>query len=434
MNRRDFLGILALGALLNFEPINDIAFAQVNSSSQGSELFTNKEFSYQALRALSKTYSSCADIKECFLAIKSIKDNDTNSWYEGWKTQGDRLYSLAEEYYSEGFLVSARESYLRASNYLRTSGFFLGSNPKDSRIFDTYSRSRASFVKAASLFNPKIESIEIQYQNTTIPLYFVKASNDQTPRPTIVLVGGFDSNAEELIMDWGFGVVKRGFNCVSFDGPGQGRALILQGLYFRPDFEKVSKPIINYIITRRDVDLKKIAMFGLDLGGYFAPRACAFDSRIALLVADGGVFDYYSSLISLLPAVAKNLLETDKAAFNKAMTEALKDNITFRWAIHHGMWAFNAPTIADFFLKTKQYNLKNIISNINCPTLVVNSTNTFFFKGESKKFYDLLECPREIINMTASEGAEEGSQVGALGYAQGVILNWIEYHLNKITG
>ncbi|PMB76189.1 MAG: hypothetical protein C0177_07440, partial [Fervidicoccus fontis] len=178
MNRREFLGILALGTLLNLEPFNNIAFAQVNGSSEGSELFANKEFSYQALRALSKTFSSCADIKECFLAIKNIKDNDTNSWYEGWKTQGDRLYSLAEEYYSQGFLVSARETYLRASNYLRTSGFFLGANPKDPRIFDNYTKSRTSFVKAASLFDPKIESIEIQYQNTTIPLYFVKASSD----------------------------------------------------------------------------------------------------------------------------------------------------------------------------------------------------------------------------------------------------------------
>jgi hypothetical protein len=43
---------------------------------------------------------------------------------------------------------------------------------------------------------------------------------------------------------------RRGYHCLLFDGPDQGRVLITQGLPMRPDWENVVRPVIDYALTR----------------------------------------------------------------------------------------------------------------------------------------------------------------------------------------
>ena len=63
------------------------------------------------------------------------------------------------------------------------------------------------------------------------------------------------------------------------------------GVKVRPDWEKVVTPVVDYLLTRRDVDSARIALYGGSFGGYLAPRAAAFEHRLAACIADAALFD-----------------------------------------------------------------------------------------------------------------------------------------------
>ena len=103
----------------------------------------------------------------------------------------------------------------------------------------------------------------------------------------------------------------RGYDCLTFDGPGQGNALWKQGLHFRPDWERVITPVVDFALNRPGVDPKRIAIQGISQGGYWVPRAVAFEKRIAAAIADPGVVD-----VSASPLSGFRLLPEAPTAFN----------------------------------------------------------------------------------------------------------------------
>jgi pimeloyl-ACP methyl ester carboxylesterase len=86
--------------------------------------------------------------------------------------------------------------------------------------------------------------------------------------------------------------VALGYNALLFEGPGQGSMLHLRGIGFRPDWEAVITPVVDYLVGRPDVDPGRIALVGWSQGGALAARAAAFEHRLAALVLDPGVSDF----------------------------------------------------------------------------------------------------------------------------------------------
>lgn len=81
--------------------------------------------------------------------------------------------------------------------------------------------SSEQFNLAISLLNPAAERLSIQANGFTIPAIFYKAVADNKPRPTILMFNGFDGSQEELLHMSGFAELQRGFNVLTFEGPGQ---------------------------------------------------------------------------------------------------------------------------------------------------------------------------------------------------------------------
>ncbi len=145
------------------------------------------------------------------------------------------------------------------------------------------------------LFPFYIESIEIPYkEGVTLPGYFYHYSKkdsfynngDRNTRgkeiekklsgPTLIAHGGFDSTLEELYSSAAAPALERGYNCLTFEGPGQGGVIRKQGIPFRHDWEKVVTPVIDYAINRKEefgIDVNLIALMGMSMGGYLAARA-----------------------------------------------------------------------------------------------------------------------------------------------------------------
>ncbi len=215
--------------------------ASHSERSLGSQIYFNDPaFSYQLMRALSATAYGAADIAECLSTAYRIKEGDFESWYAEWYRTAGRMRVAADAWQAAGRRVNARDSYLRACTYYRAAEFYLHGKPTDPRILATWGQSRECFRKFAQL-STGIEPVEIPYEGTVLPGYFYRAEGVPGPGPLLILQTGFDGTLEELYSDGAIAVARRGFHCLTFEGPGQGAVIREQRLPFRPDWEKSSR-------------------------------------------------------------------------------------------------------------------------------------------------------------------------------------------------
>jgi len=411
-------------------------------------VFSDPAFSFQLLRTVGSSYYGGADIGECLSTAYRIKEGDFESWYSEWFRTADRVKKLGNDSLSSEHNVSARQAYLRASNYYRTAEFFLHENPSDPRIIETWQNSIDCFLKAAEHFPHSFESVEIPYEGTTIPAYFYKSplpeqdnkniKNKDLPsslsssssRPTLVVHTGFDGTQEELYSQCVVAALQRGYNCLTFEGPGQGRVIRKQRIPFRYDWEKVVIPIIDYVIGRNEVDSDHISLMGISLGGYLAARAAAFEKRIAACILNDGVFDVYMAFARNYPKPLTEIVEqniTSKSEVIDAVIETTMGLLTgARWAYAHGMWVFGAASPFELLRKTMDYTLKDVIDKIECQTLVLEGERDDSFPGQPELVYNSLICPKSHFVFREEEGAEDHCHVGALSLANQRIFDWLD--------
>ena len=250
----------------------------------------DESFSFETLRAVGYTVYGGADIGEVITTAARITPGDTESWYREWRALADRIAAIADECAADGHTVSANSAYLRASNYYRTAEFFLRDDPwNDPRAADTSARAIETFRSA-----PEIRAhwtrVGIPYEGIELEGYYLNVSGDE-PGPTLLAHGGYDSTVEEMFFAVGEAARQHGWNCLIFEGPGQGSALRLHKLPFRHDWEAVVTPVVDFALNLRGVDPDRIALLGMSMGGYLAPRAAAFEHRIAACIAYDGVLN-----------------------------------------------------------------------------------------------------------------------------------------------
>jgi pimeloyl-ACP methyl ester carboxylesterase len=396
-------------------------------------IFQDPAFSFQLLRTIGSTYYGGADIGECLSAAYRIKEGDLESWHSEWLATAERVSKYGENSLFSGHKVSAREAYLRAFNYYRNAEFFLHTNPQDSRIIETWQKSVDSFKKAAQLLPNPVEFVEIPYEGTSLPGYFyrVNDNNDTSasiPKPTLILHTGFDGTQEELYVTSVIAALSRGYNCLTFEGPGQGRVIRKQNIPFRYDWEKVVRSVIDFVAEKyeRQCDMKRLALMGISMGGYLAARAAAFEHRISACILDDGVYDIYENYMEKLATLGDAISHGNATIVNTAIETSMYFDTTIRWAISHGMWAFDAKDPLHFIQKNKEYSLKDVADKIECPTLVLEAQMDVDFPGGPKKVYDALKCPKKYVLFTADEGAEDHCQVAALSLSNQRIFDWLD--------
>ncbi len=389
-------------------------------------VFKDKQYSFETLRALGYAVSGGADIVEVLKTAYSIRDGDDESWCQEWLKTAEQCEKSGENFLAQGRKISARQEFFKASNYYRTAEFFLHTNPEDLRIVSVWKKSRDSFRKAAKLADHPILPVEIPFEGTTLPGYLCLVDNSGTKRPLLIVHSGFDGTGEELYFETAYFAVKRGYNVLLFEGPGQGGVIRVQKLPFRPNWETVVTPVVDYAITRKEVEAQRIALMGISFGGYLAPRAAAFEKRIKACVANGGVYDFH--LTARLTPEEEKSLDTPEGAedIDKILYEKMKTNPSFRWAMANGMFTFHARSPSEWLKMTRPYTMKEVAGRIACPMLIVDSEEDQDMSGQASKLYDALKSQKHFIMFTKAEGAEEHCQMGAILISNARILDWLD--------
>jgi esterase/lipase len=386
-------------------------------------IFKDPSFTFEFIRTLGYAYEKGADLGEAVATAKQVTDGDFYSWYKEWLHTAKRIENVGLQAEKKNNIATAREAYFRAANYYRTAGFYMDAPADRTKSIMAYQKSKDLFLKAISS-KPYIEVVKIPYENTQLNGYLIHSPKKNAP---IVIVNtGFDGTAEELYFEVGSAFHERGYNCLLIEGPGQGNVLRQQKLYFRPDWEKVVTPIVDFIEKLPDVNKDKIALMGISMGGYLAPRAAAFEPRIKILIANGGVYDFGESAFHSLPPDVIALIDKNPEEFNKIIEKEMQHNSIARWFYNNGMWSFNAKTPAEFMKKLKNYSMENIAEKITANSLIINSEADMFMKGQAERLYKKIKAPKTFLLFTRKEAAQSHCQMGATAISNEFIMDWLD--------
>jgi dienelactone hydrolase len=254
--------------------------------------------SYQVNRALSQAHYGGGEFAEIIEVAQKIDPENRESFNIAWLEKGNQVFGWAEDFEKNNAPVSARRTYLRAFNYLRTAEFFM--NLQDVRKLDTYKKAREAFIRAIKYFDEKPLQIEVPFETNQgkmsfLPGYLFKPAGIKNP-PVMVMFGGLDSLAEELYFGIGNHLNERGIALLAVDGPGQGAALRLNHIHSRHDFNVAGTAVYEYVVAnlKDEVDITRIGIAGVSMGGYMAARCAAFEPRFKVCMVYGAVWSYYS--------------------------------------------------------------------------------------------------------------------------------------------
>ncbi len=356
--------------------------------------FKDASYDGQFARTLSAAVDGSADLGEAFTAARTVRTCSGPAWWQAWSAAAGRADGVAAAARAAGDLVTARDAHFRASEYHRQSYYFLRSDLQDERLRSGYAAQVSAFRSAVELLPYPASAIQIPYQETHLNGYWHTPDGSGAARPTMVIPAGYDSSAESM-----FGVpdpIERGFNVLTYEGPGQGGALYEQGLYFFPETDAVVTPVIDWLFTRPEVDPSKVVLVGRSFGGYIAARAAAFEHRIAALVLDPAQPRMADRIPDgLVGRIAPHLVNVQmKMSANRA------EFFGSRMATH------GLHTIADYFAELRRYDMLPVADRITCPTLLVDAENDFAGGGSGLLRDAMTSAPTTLVALTAAQGAD----------------------------
>jgi len=379
---------------------------------------------------LSQMLYGGADLGECLDVATRIIPGDESSWFNEWSALAKRLGELANLLRQEGNDASAAHSLLRSATYYRAALIHF-SNPWDKTALEITERATQQFEAANKILKVSVTRVEIPYEGTTLPAYFYESPSAKGPRsPLLIVHQGRDGWPEDT--QWVYKTaMARGIHALMVHAPGQGLALRVRKLPFRPDWEKVITPIIDYATTLKSVDPKRIAIMGLSFGGALVPRALAFEHRLKLAIVNPGVLNWGEAMFehfNSIPGVSY-LYRNNQDLFNNFVGLMGKVWPTAEWYFKDAAAKHGVQTPSQLFTELGKFNNEPIVHLIQTPLLIMEGTEEAASPGQSKKLFDALRSPKEIMIFDSTTTAQLHCQTGGLAYASDRLFDWIEDRL-----
>ncbi|MBN8292436.1 prolyl oligopeptidase family serine peptidase [Rhodobacter sp. NTK016B] len=345
----------------------------------------------------------CAPLKEAAL---TPEDGGTLAFRKVWSEGADNLIDLAQDDLARGRSLSASNKLMRAANYLITAER-LQAHGSEGRMA-LYRKHLATFYQALGLGATGAYRVTIPYEGKHLSGIFMPAEGVTGPQPVLVQVNGFDSTKEMRFMAQLPGMLaKRGIASLVLDQPGTGEALRLQELTARHDSEHWATPVYEWLAARADVDEKRIGMEGVSLGGYYAPRAVAFEPRYACGVSWGANHDWRD--------VQKRRLEREG-----------EFPVPHYWS--HAAWVFGAKDTDDFMQKAEGMHLDGVLDRIRVPYLVMHGKHDsqIPLKWAYRSYEQLVNSPRrELVIFDERTGGVQHSSIDNSGPALDCICDFV---------
>ncbi|WP_341996488.1 prolyl oligopeptidase family serine peptidase [Microbacterium sp. LWH7-1.2] len=354
--------------------------------------------------------------KPVLLASQNGDDAGTEELYASWAAVADRLIAKAQDDEARGRRIGAGETYYRASLY--TSQAERLQSPKWEGRNAAYQKSIDLLLTHVELLDVPLTTVEIPYtpadeslpEGTSLPGYFYRAPGEG-PHPVMIQWNGLDSTKEMMYYS-GFPqmLAQRGISTLMIDTPGSGEALRLRGLTARHDTEVWAGAIIDWIEANADelgADTARLGIVGWSLGGYYAPRALAFEKRLKLGVAWGANHNWF------------------EVQEGRRQREG-ENPVPHYW--DHVFWVWGASDMDDFIEKTKGMHLNGVVEQITAPFLITHGAGDrqINVKYAHQSYEQAVNSPKvELRLFDDPEGGTEHISIDNMPYVAGIIADWV---------
>jgi len=237
-----------------------------------------------------------ADFEDVTATMASYDD-----WCAAWSKRAAQHEQIGREALAKEHYLTAGECLQRAGVYYHFASFLFLRDMAQMKA--AHKKQIECRQVALPYLDPPGERVEIPFEGKTLAGILRKPKGIAKP-PVVVMAVGLDSTKEETDA-YEVPFLARGMATLVFEGPGQGEAQY--DLPIRGDYEVPVKAVMDYVETRSDLDAKRIGMWGVSLGGYYSPRATAFEKRIKACIALGGPFQFAKAW-DTLPLVTREAI------------------------------------------------------------------------------------------------------------------------------
>jgi len=309
---------------------------------------------------------------------------------------------------ARGHTRGAGARYLRAAIYRLCGERQL---PPGSEKAASYQAALDAFTKAMGLMPLPLERVEIDSPDGILPGYLIPARTGK-PAPVVIFYSGFDVVKELLYCFIREEFVQRGISCLVVDSPGVGEPLRLRNVPSRPDYEVPTRAIVDYLETRADIDSSRIGIMGISLGGYYAPRAAAFEPRIKACVAWGAIWDY--------------------GAIWKKRWAARSTTISVPW--FQLPWVMGTKTMEEALQRVEQWTLEDVLPRLKQPFLILHGEHDLAIPVDDarKAFAAAGSSDKQLRIFTLDEGGAEHVQADEPDPARQLVADWFAQRLGTI--
>lgn len=349
---------------------------------------------------------ACAGLREQQRAGEATNED----WHLAWTRLARQLEGIASDALAARRTVTAREHFLRSSLYYQWAEAFL--HPRDDRCAPLYRSHLDTFAHAAALHSPAIEIVEIPFEGKTLFGYFVQGAG-AGPRPAVVLSDGLDGTKEEMIYV-ALALAERGISTLGIDHPGQGATLRLSGLKARHDSEVAAGAAVDWLQSRPEVDPQRIGIVAASMGGYYAPRAAAYEKRFKACVAWGAVYDYHAVWMRRFKVRPGQGVSLDVSAAMGTTGD-------------HILHIMGAKDYDEALRKLEPFHLREAARDITCPILILHGEDDKQTPAaDARQLFDGIPAANKTMRVfTRAEGGAAHVQLDRPEPALSMLADWL---------
>ena len=348
------------------------------------------------------------EVNRIGLRLKKQLGND-DAWFREWAREARVVEDRGRECIADGRTLSGAQYLQRASAYYHVGERFL--QPKSNEGLNAYRRGVDCLRDAAKYIKrPRLEHVEIPYAGTSLPAIYVHAESANRKVPAMVFFDGLDVTKEIQYFKGVADLAARGIACLIVDGPGNGESIRFRKFYLRHDTEHYATPVFDWLAARPEIDERRIGVMAISLGGYYAPRAAAFEPRYACCIAWGAQWDY------------------EKIWRERFERLARADMPSLSVASQHITWIVNAPSQEEALKRLEPFKLDGVVQRIACPFLMLHGEGDEQIPlKEAQKCFDAVGSKVKIMKIfTREEGGYHHCQIDNQSICSAYMLDWLE--------
>ena len=341
-------------------------------------------------------------------------DSGSKIFMQSWKAVADQVADQARASEAAGHLRTAGQQWYRSGLYVCQAERMLSNSDPGRRAF--YQQALDAFAKVFEIADPATTRVEVPFEGTTLPAYFSNASKDGEPVPCVVMWNGLDSTKEHMYTSgWAQEMRERGRLGADDRQPGLRRGAPVPGPQV-PDRVRglgqgrrstTSRPAPTSTADR-------IGLVGWSLGGYYCPRAAAFEKRIKFVAVWGANHNWGE--------VQKKRLQREG-----------ENPVPHYW--EHVLWVWGFDDVEKFIEYAEGVNLNGVVDKITVPFLIAHGANDRQISVDyAHQSYDqAVNSPkRELRIFTVEEGAAEHVGLDHMPHINAFVADWVEDTLAEL--